>query len=38
MVADTLGNIAGKGIAADTDMVAVTGTGFAAENESAVLE
>ena len=34
MVADTLGNVAGKDIAADTDMVADTGTEFGAENES----
>ena len=34
MVADTLDNIAGEGIAADMDMVAGTGAGYAAENKS----
>ena len=38
LVADTLGNIAVKGTVADTDMVAGTGTGFAAENESGGVE
>ena len=40
MVVDTLGNIAGKGIAADMHMVAGTGTGagFAADNESGGVE
>lgn len=34
MVADTLGNIAVEGIAADIDMVAGIGAGYAAENKS----